>query len=213
MALAFTSQPSPSPKRPLDAFRTRPDIASKLGRDVCIGLETGISRFAPDDSNCDKGMQLYLALKQALGVSVVTDGFKRDRKNNHFRLVAPQGFSDYSTEICFTRGSVDGDLVELNRKGIMFEGFIRDNGSVVGQGTFDFGFPAVVTLSRLLLVIDIREDAVAPQGYSGSIYLVDGEFASDSGELIDISDRLLLTSFPDLGDFTGGFYEGPTLGE
>ncbi len=204
-------QPEPS-KKPLDAFRARPDIVAKLGRDACTGLETGIARFAPDDSNCDKGMQLYLALKQTIGVSLLDDGFKRGIKHNHFRLTAPPRFSPFSMDICFTRGNVEGDLVDFNRKGVMFVSFIKGNGQLVLQGELDLGLPPATTHSRLLMVVDVREDMVAPQGYSGSIYLVDGKFATDSGEFIAIQDSLVLSHFPDLGDFSGGFYEAPELG-
>ena len=202
----------PSSQRPLDVFRTRPDVVSKLGKDVCTGFQIGVSRFGSEDSNCDRGMHLYLALKQVVGTSLVADGFRREPKNNHFRLVAPSGFSPFATEICFTRGSVDGDLVEFNRKGTMFQDFIRSNGAFMVQGELDFGFSAGTAQSRLLLVIDIREDAVSAQGYSGSIYLVDGEFARESAELMAINDLLLVSHFPDLGDFSSGHYEAPSLG-
>ncbi len=195
----------------MDAFRSRPDVVVRLHRDTCTGLEKAIANMVPDDSNCDKGMHIYLGVKQTLGRSLVADGFKRERINNHFRLVVPTSFSTFATEICFTRGSVDGDLVEISRKGPMFHNFMDHNGQFVVQGEFDYGLPVQSVLSRLILIIDIREDAVAASGYSGSVLLIDGECSESSGEVIRIKDQLLLGQFPDFGDFAGGHYEAPSL--
>lgn len=205
------SQPEPSNDRPLDFFRENQSVVSKLGRDACLGLETGISRFRPDDSPSDRGLLLYLSLKQVLGNSLLGDGFRRDKKLNHFRLVAPRSFSPFPTEICFTRGSISGDIALFNRKGIMFGEFLSGNGNFVSQGAFEFDMPLSSIQSRLLLLIDVHLDLISNQGYSGVIYLVDGEFASDSGEILQIRDQMTVCQFPDHGDFLSGYYESPVL--